>query len=112
MGGGDEIIDRKGIRSSKSSEPDVPLTEYNTSGPTFADRNGLDNDGGMKQRCYSLVHSVRILRCELVHTYVQSLQDHPTKGRASKTFIFMHGKMTGDVIPPCSEGISAKQLNG
>jgi hypothetical protein len=73
---------------------------------------GLDNDGGMKQRCYSLVHSVRILRCKLVHTYVQSLQDHPTKGTASKTFICMHGKMTGDVIPPCSGGISAKRLNG
>jgi len=83
VGGGDEIIDRKGIRSSKSSEPDVPLTEYNTSGPTFADRNGLDNDGGMKQRCYSLVHSVRILRCEVCKITPPE----------SKTFIFVHGKM-------------------
>lgn len=68
----------------------------NTSGPTFADRkfaHGLDNDGGnndggMKQSFYSLVHSMRILRCEVVHMYKACKITPPESGgRGSKTFI-------------------------
>jgi hypothetical protein len=86
-GGDDETTGRKRnkIRPILGTRCSTHRTQVE---PTFADRklaHGLDNDAGMRRRCYSLVHSVRILRCEL-STFVESLQDQPPRASYSPSW--------------------------